>query len=282
MPKFSVITCISDPEIYQNCLLDSIDKQRGPHSIEIIPVLNESNLYTASLALNLGIDASRSDWLVMAHQDVRLLDDWFTRAEKHISQLENWAILGCAGISLDYERQDIGGWGGSIRADTIAVGSVWGGDNTDQKPYWDGLKQPTKVHCIDECLFIYNKQAGLRFDTHFNGFHFYGVDLCLQARVTQRGVYAAHLPLIHYGKYSASMVSDLRYWRYFRMLHHKWKDRFPELLGTHMHWAEGELTSYIPIELESQDKINITIKAVTIQQAALRTDKNTPYIGYEC
>jgi glycosyltransferase involved in cell wall biosynthesis len=264
MSEFSIISCISRPDVYNDCVIKSVNGCRGRHDIEFIPVLNLEGLYSASLALNVGINAATSDILVICHQDVQILGDWFTKLTETIAQLDDsWAILGSAGISLDYYRDDIGPWGGSLGPNTVAVGSVWDDDTKlAQPPYWDGEKSPTKCHCVDECLFVLRKSTGLRFDPLFNGFHFYGVDMCLQARAAGYNVYCADLPIIHFGKYSASFTNDSGYWLFLRKLYERWWRLFPEMLGTHMHWTESELTSYIPIELQSEDGCNLKIKSM--------------------
>ncbi len=279
MPKVSIITCVSRPDVYEKCLLASINDNRRNHDIEIIPILNEDNRYSASNALNIGIDVARSDLLVFAHQDVRLLYRWFDRLVEVVDELPNdWGILGSAGIALNYGREDIGRWGGALNTDTVAVGSVWDADEKlGEPPYWDGQKDTTKVHCADECVLVLNKRTGLRFDSLFTGFHFYGVDLCLQARAAAYGVYCSHLPIIHYGSYSASFTGDKKYWVYLRFLYNKWKRRFPELLGTHMHWSnpEGqpEVTSYINVSLDSGDGLKVHLKSMGINKVKLRSDR---------
>jgi hypothetical protein len=246
---------------------------RSGHDIEIIPIINNGNRYSASNALNIGMDVARSDVVIFAHQDVRLLFDWFYILSDIISVIpDEWGIIGTAGISLKYGRKDIGRWGGSLDVDTVAVGSVWDSDeNIGKPPYWDGIKDITTVHCADECLIAVNKRTGLRFDSMFHGFHFYGVDMCLQARAAAYKVYCAHLPIVHYGKYSASMSG--KYWPYLRYLHNKWRLRFPEMLGTHMHWSDKELTSYIPTSLEANDGLEVNLRATGVSKVALRTDR---------
>ncbi len=270
MRGLSIVTCVSDPSIYQQCLLDSVQQTRNSFAIDIIPVINSNGAYSASTALNVGVAASKNDLVICAHQDVRLMPGWFSRLYDLIDELgDNWAVLGVAGISLEAGITDIGRWGGTLDK-TIAVGTVFD-DQVSTEPYWDGLQPPTLVHCLDECLFVINKQADLSFDTRFNGFHFYGTDLCLQARDAKLEVYAAGLPIIHDGKYSTSMSGNSKYWTYFRILYNKWSGRFPELLGTHFHWAtetvRGKqrmaLTNYHGMTLES-DLTPITIKAVTL------------------
>ncbi len=275
MPKFSVVTCVSNSDIYESCLLSSIRKTRRKHDIEIIPIINNDNRYSASVALNLGIDAAKSNNVIFVHQDVRLLGDWFDNLDRVLSEVDDdWGIIGSAGINLKYGRSDIGKWGGSLSVDTVAVGSVWDSDeNLCNPPYWDGTKDTVAIHCVDECLFVLNKQCGLRFDKQFTGFHFYGVDMCLQARAAGYKIYGAHLPMIHYGRYSASFSGDRKYWIYFRYLHNKWHRRFLELLGTHMHWSSNELTSYISIGLEDQSGIEVNLRAMGIEKVRLYHDK---------
>lgn len=286
MPDFSIITCISRPQVYDRCLLRSVNASRGPHDIEIIPVLNEENHYSASNALNIGIDVARSDYLVLAHQDVRLLPGWFDRLKQTIATLPpDWAILGSAGIDLKYTRQDIGRWGGAAKTATVAVGQVWDADEKlGDEPYWNGDKATARVHCADECVLVLNKRTGLRFDALFTGFHFYGVDLCLQARAAAYGVYCADLPIIHYGQYSASFMGNNKYWVYLRLLYHKWRFRFPELLGTHFHWnhthdpVKGpglELTSYININLDDGEGCEINLRSMGLNRVKLSNDKRS-------
>lgn len=285
MPKFSVITCVSKPDVYNSCVLDSIAKVRKKHDVEIIPIINNNNLYSASNALNIGIDAAKSNVLIFAHQDIRLLGDWFELLEDWIALAsEDWAVIGSAGIGLQFGRSDIGRWGGAKNVDTVAVGTVFDSDIATE-PYWNGIKELTKTHCVDECLFVLNKSSGLRFDTQFTGFHFYGVDICLQARAAAYSVYCAHLPIIHYGQYSSSFTGDKKYWVYLRYLHNKWKLQFPEMLGTHMHWATGlddnissELTSYISLKLEDGDGGSVGIKALGIEKARFSIDRRHHFI----
>lgn len=280
MLDFSIITCVSQPEVYHKCLLASVNSTRKDFDIEIIPIINNNNQYSASNALNVGIDAAKSNNLIFVHQDVRLLSDWFDRLASVLSELnDEYGIIGSAGINLNYGRGDIGMWGGALRYDTVAIGSVWDNDEgLSEPPYWNGTKEVARAHCADECLFVLNKRLGLRFDAAFNGFHFYGVDMCLQARAAGYDVYCADLPIIHYGKYSASFTGDHKYWVYLRYLHNKWRLRFPEMLGTHMHWADKELTSYISIELDDSAGTSVGIVAMGVRKARVESDTGQHFI----
>lgn len=288
MPDFSIVSVISRPQIFESCLLSSIDENRRHHDVEIIPIFNDGNRYSASNALNIGMDVARSDIVIFAHQDVRFLYRWFDNLSETLKTIpDNWGILGTAGINLGFTRKDIGKWGGALNVDTVAVGSVWDSDESlGQVPYWDGTKDLSPIHCADECVLVVNKRTGLRFDAQFTGFHFYGVDACLQARAAGYSVYGSHLPIIHYGKYSASFSGDRKYWVYLRFLYNKWRLRFPEVLGTHFHWSHEiresyhgnvehvpELTSYIDVNLTSNDGLGVHLKAMGVGKVKLRTDK---------
>lgn len=269
MARFSIVTCISNPKVYEDCLIRSVNRCRKSHNIEFIPIINDKGLYSASAALNMGLRVAKSDNIICAHQDISLYDDWFDIAEEFMSKCDNWGVIGSAGISLEFGRKDISAWGGSD-SKIIAVGTVWDSSEAE-KPFWDGIRAPTRVHAVDECLFMVNRKTGLRFDSGFNGFHFYGVDICLQARADGFHVYSGYLPVIHHGKFSTSMRRETVYWRFLRALYTKWGFRFPELLGTHFHWVRNqslwsdELTSYIPFVLRSPDSM-ITIKAAGIKE----------------
>jgi glycosyltransferase involved in cell wall biosynthesis len=266
-PRFSIVTCISRPDVYSKCILASVEETRGRHDVEIIPIYNYDNRYSASQALNLGLDVARGDHVVAVHQDVRLLDGWFNKLDAVIDGHNDYGVIGVAGISLDFDHTHIGKWGGSLTERTVAVGSVWDADDQlHVPPYWDGIKEPTFIHCADECLLVINRRTGLRFDPTFQGFHFYGADVCLQSRAAGYGVIGAELPIIHYGKHSGSFTAESRYWPYLRLLHRKWNYAFPELLGTHFHWtADGQfqLTSYIDMALQSGE-LSVHVKAIRL------------------
>lgn len=290
MPDFSVVTIVSKPDVYDTCLLKSLTSVRFGHDIEIIPIINTNGLYSASNALNIGLDSSRSDNVVFVHQDVSFLHGWFDILKSNIDSItDEWGVIGTAGVSLNYSRNDISRWGGTIKDNKIIVGSVWDScDNLDDTPYWNGIKELTKVHCVDECAFVLNKKTGLRFDTLFNGYHFYSADISMQSRSAAFNVYCAGLPIIHHGTHSTSMSSHSNgYWSGLRLLHSKWRSQFPEVLGTHFHWninriktsygqtiEEPELASYINTSLDSSDGLQVSIRSVNLKNVKLKSDRS--------
>lgn len=287
MSKYSIVVLVSDIDVFNNCLLKSLTSVRGDHDIEIIPIVNTNNLYSASVALNIGIDVSKSDIIIFIHQDVTLLDDWFTKLDAYIDCIDGeWGIIGAAGIDLRYNRNHISKWGGTLN-DKIIVGSVWhSADELNNTPYWNGSAELTKVHCVDECVFVLNKTTGLRFDISFDGFHFYGTDICLQSRSAAFPVFCANLPIVHHSKYNSSLIGNNKYWPHLRLLHSKWRSQFPELLGTHFHWNNtdhktSELVSYINFELSSIDNISVSVRSVSLNRVQLRSDRQRGIIGHQ-
>lgn len=262
MTKYAIVTCISKPEVYQSCLLDSLTKCRRGFDIEIIPVFNTTGQYPASVALNYGMSVTDADVVIFSHQDITLLDGWFQKLDDAVQASSDWAIIGASGIRLSATRDDIGGWGGPRSSDTkIAVGTVY----SDNGLEWDGIEVLTPVHTVDECLFALNRSAGLKFDTTMGGFHLYGTDIALQARNAGFGVYAASLPLIHHNTYSSSLKDS--YWPMLHHMFHKWRKPFPEVLGTFYHWAmvDGapEIVGYIGHKMRLDDYL-INIKCMKV------------------
>ncbi len=271
-PRWAIATCVADPAVYRDVLLASVNRCRGDHPIEILPVWNLEGRYSAALALNLALETAKADMVICVHQDVELLGDWFTNLAAATAELPpNWGVLGAAGIAAHCGRPDIGMWGGSLRGDTVAVGTVHAA--ADQPPYWNGQSDLTPIHAPDECLFVVNRRTGVQFDLAFTGYHFYGVDLCLQVRAAGLFVYGASLPLAHGSRYSGSLTADGAYWRQLRLLHSKWSNRFPTLLGTHFHWATGELTSYIQYGVDSDSGLSVDVRSAGIVEAATSDDE---------
>ena len=44
MPDFSIITCVSDADVYDQCLLRSVNKMRGDYDIEVTSEIIKESL----------------------------------------------------------------------------------------------------------------------------------------------------------------------------------------------------------------------------------------------
>ena len=134
--------------------------------------------------LNCALAAARGDYVLLCHQDLRLLTDGRTQLEDRLRALSkedpNWALAGNAG--------GIGPGQLSIR-----ISDPHGSDRHVGK-------FPCKVQSLDENLIIVRRTARIGFSNNLSGFHFYGADICLNA--SQAG-YAAYVIDFHLAHLSA-------------------------------------------------------------------------------
>ncbi len=253
-PKYSIVTCVSDYEIYEKCLLKSLRLFRNHDNLyEVIPIDNRNNAYSAAEACNLGMMISNSDYIIVCHQDISLLNDFFSKLDLYIKKLRkaNWGILGCAGVAIDSSK-NVGKIYNTFSSDNIS-------ESIDKKVlYYDGLSDLTEVYSIDECLFVINKKPDIRFSNELRGFHLYGVDLCFNYSINGYKIYAAELPVIHYGEFSGSMIYDKDYWKSLRSTVYKWKDHVPVMHGTYADWDCSSkdsliITSHLKTHTETPD-----------------------------
>ncbi len=159
----SIICCYTNTE-YLKCLKDSL---KDKSNIDWVDIDNRQNLYkSAASALNKGANQAIGEVLIFLHQDVEFLD-YNTLDDIEKKALEGY-IVGVAGKRRPYEKVLSTMYEGIERKKTKKI-----------------IQYPTYVQTCDECLIamtkeVYEKIGG--FDENlFDGWHFYGVDLCLAA-----------------------------------------------------------------------------------------------------
>lgn len=213
----SFVTCVNNMSQYRSYVVGSLFKSKTLKNYEIIPILNFGNPYSAAHALNIGLDRARSDIVVFCHQDVLFYEDWvdmlFDRIQEIETRTKKWGVIGTAGIS---RRDDI-------------VGVV---HNMKGRLQWQSSKRSRicPVQTVDEHCMIIRKSSKLRFDQNvFNGFHFYGPDICLSALSKGFMNFGILCPLVHDSK-STSLVSGKReFMRLLNALAKKWRAKFPHI-----------------------------------------------------
>ena len=84
------------------------------------------------------------------------------------------------------------------------------------------------IQTVDEHCMVIRRESGIRFDEKvFNGFHFYGPDLCLTAASKGLMNFGILNPLVH-DSASGSLVSGKReFMRLLNALAKKWRPTFP-------------------------------------------------------
>lgn len=178
--KFSVVTCISNFDMYRETVVNSIQKLKNANDIELIEIDNTNNQHNCPSALNEGIERASNDIVVLCHQDIEFSADWNEKLQQQLELMEkidtNWAVLGVFGV--DFNNR----YAGHIL------------DPHESKPY---PPLPRKVQSLDECCLIMRKSSGFRFDEELGGFHFYGGDISLQVRTVGKNIYAIDTCIKH-------------------------------------------------------------------------------------
>ena len=124
---------------------------------------------------------ARGEFVILCHQDVRIVDDGRAELEARLEELEaldpTWAVAGNAG---------------GISAGRLALRIT---DPHGANRHVGAL--PAKVMSLDENLLIVKRAARLSFSRDLSGFHFYGADLCLVADVLGHAAYVIDFHLEH-------------------------------------------------------------------------------------
>jgi hypothetical protein len=191
MSQVSVVCCVNRFDVFEDCVLGSLPRAGMAGRVEVISIDNTSNRYSAPQALNLGIDKAQTPIVVCCHQDVRLPDGWLDRFISQIARVEEfdkqWGVAGVMGV----------GFSGAFAGHIV--------DPHTNRPFG---KLPKAVQSLDEVLLVVRQENRLRFDEDLGGFHFYGADLCLQARMRGIRCYALDTPVEHL---SGGVASDSFY-----------------------------------------------------------------------
>jgi GT2 family glycosyltransferase len=166
---FSIITLVRNLDDYKE-FLNTLRKQVGQHTIEIIAIPNFFNSFTSAYkGLNTGIDVASGEIILLCHEDILVPTVWLNKIKSNIVDLfstqEKVGILGMAGISLN---------NAPIYYLTNSSGTVLNNYG----------KHRMEVQSLDELCLITLKSNNLKFnDKAFNGFHFYGSDICLNSKL---------------------------------------------------------------------------------------------------
>lgn len=170
---FSIITPVYDLHNYTD-FIDSIKKQVGNHSYEIIAIPNFYNIFNSAYkALNTGADLASGKILIYCHDDIVVTPNWLNKIKEHLSVLESQnikvGVVGPAGIthseqSAYYLLNEAGVEFYKLNNTILA-----------HQPRY-------QVQTLDEMCLITYKSNNLRFDDiQLTGWHFYGANICFKA-----------------------------------------------------------------------------------------------------
>jgi hypothetical protein len=194
--RFSVCTLVTDWDQYRAMLETFRTRGFVAPNTEFLHLDNSrGNRFEGFAGVNLFLGTARGRYIVLCHQDVRLVDDGSDALEARIAELErldpDWAVLGNAG-GLAPSRL------------FIRISDPHGADTT-RGPF------PARVSGLDENFLVVRREANLAVSRDIGGFHLYATDLCLVADVLGWSSYVIdfHLEHLSPGKTDASF-KDVR------------------------------------------------------------------------
>ncbi len=178
LDEISVIAAVNRDEVLKRDLLAS--PMLSVSGVERFFFTGARNIGEAYRA---GVERTKGEYMIFAHQDVYFPQDWHLGLEKAIQTLadsgKNWAVLGCFGIS----------------AQGIRAGRVWSsGLNQQLNP---NFSSPFRACCLDELVLVVRRSSGVCFDPDLPHFHLYGTDIVQAAQARGYASFVIDAPVIH-------------------------------------------------------------------------------------
>jgi hypothetical protein len=160
--------------------------------------------------LNAVLSAARGRYVILCHQDVRLLGDGRAALEARLSELDridpHWALAGNAGGVVPGEL-------------ALRITDPHGRDQHVGQ-------LPARVVSLDENFIVVKRACRVGFSNDLTGFHFYGADICLGADIMGYASYVIdfHLEHLSGGNKSAAFENAERQFRekWSRALRGRW------------------------------------------------------------
>lgn len=250
------VVCVNNIETLNRCMISSL--KQNHQNFSLVVIYNMDNRRTAAQALNYGIEQSKTEFIILSHQDVEYNHEWTLQFLKEAAKNKGFGVAGLAGVRrMPAKTHNTLLINNHIHINCIGeITYPFRGRRHKYGQYSDG-----RVEIIDELSLIIRKSTGLRFDeTTLTHFHFYGVDLCLSS--LEKGFFNVVLncPAYHDSGGSSSLGQNLDvYWREFKKVHAKWKRKFPIMVGTTGFWDNNVIQTFIT-EADLDAKKDVTPK----------------------
>jgi len=178
---FSICTIVSDMDEYHvmkdSFLTNGFEEENCEY---IIADNTHKNEFDAYQAISSFLKISTGEYLIIAHQDVRIIDN----KQKLISCLEelnkidpNWAICGNSG-GLGYHQT------------ILHITHI-------NETFIPKENLPHPIKSLDENFLVIKKSTNLTISPNLKGFHLYGTDLCIIAKFLGYSSYVIPFMLLH-------------------------------------------------------------------------------------
>ncbi|KAB2847408.1 MAG: acyl esterase [Hyphomicrobiaceae bacterium] len=180
--RYTIATLVTNPTQYEATVRSFRDHGFSPPDCEFLYLDNTGgNRLSAYSGINRLLEEARGEYVILCHQDLRLLDDGRTELDARLAELTakdaNWALAGNAGGSgpgkLALRISDPHG-------KDFRVGDL-----------------PERVDTLDENFIVCKGSARVALSHDLEGFHFYGTDICLLADVRGLTAYVIDFHLEH-------------------------------------------------------------------------------------
>lgn len=182
-PEFSFCSLVTDTGQYESMIESMRAAGFDNENAEFLYLDNtKENTGDGYSGLNTLANAARGRFIVFCHQDILAIDgpERLRKVIVDLTELDpNWAAFGNAGVR-DGERFMFL----NERA-TVVAGKA--------------RRRVERVDSLDENFFVLRQDSRLGFSADLEGFHLYGTDLVLQARVRGLSAYAVDFRVEHLG-----------------------------------------------------------------------------------
>lgn len=180
--RYAVCTIVNNREEYAE-MRASFEKGGFDKDTEYLVADNTNgNVYDAYEAIASFFRQAQSEFLIIVHQDVRLIDDRL-QLENCLNELNerhpDWAICGNAGAKGYHQH---------------VTYITYSSHEEKHHPL------PCKVNSLDENFLVIKRDAGLTISSDLKGFHLYGTDLCIIAHVIGRSALVIPFMVLHLSK----------------------------------------------------------------------------------
>ena len=180
---FTIATLVNDGAQY-DAMLRSFQEGGFTGDCEYLALDNRAgNCFEAYGGIRLVLERARGRHVIVCHQDVRLISEGRHALQARLEELEIrdplWAVAGNAG--------------GTGRGIAKRISDPHGEDQRSGD-------LPAKALSLDENFLVIKLSSMIAPSADLAGFHLYGTDLCLQARLRGHSAYVIDYHLRHLGR----------------------------------------------------------------------------------
>lgn len=182
--EFSVCSLVRNHDKYAE-MVNSFVAAGFDEDVEYLYVDNSAtNQFSAYSGLSHLLAYAKGRYIVLCHEDVKLINDDRSVLEERLSQLtsidSSWALAGNAGALP------------SGRLVERITNRYW--QESCSGPF------PSYVISLDENFIVVRGGIPIGFSSDLTGFHMYGLDICLHARLMGHTSYVIDFHLLHEGR----------------------------------------------------------------------------------